>query len=414
MDKKTFSVSVITVFVQYYDYHLFGFLAAKIANHFFSDTEVIIQLLNTYLIMAIGMIAKPLGAVIFGKIGDSKGRSNSFSLSLIGTTIASFILFITPSNESIGLASAFILLICRMVICSFASSGSDGVRIYIYEHIDRNKQSLGVGITALFTLCGTLAASISSWAFTLDNFPPYSWKFAFLVGILMGLFTLITIKISGLKDTVKVSEANAFNDFKSLPMKEIIQRNWKLFLLCTILTGGIGSTNQFVIIFFGTYNFEILKNIEHSLMQQYTSIAIIVYMVFAVIGGYFADKVGNYKITIFAAVLTIIFAFSLSFLLNYNQMSPVFYFLIVASLATINIPAAVILKQSIPMAIRYRIFSLSHAIGSIVLSAPTAFISTLLYRKTNIAWIPIAYFIIIILIISLVLYNLNSKLKLAS
>ena len=126
--------------MQYYDYHLFGFLAANIAVHFFPTDQIITQLLKTYFIMGVAMLAKPIGAIILGKIGDRRSRSTSFKISLFGTAIASFVLFMTPSYGDIGILSAFILLLCRMSICAFVSSGSDGVRLYIFEHIGTTKR----------------------------------------------------------------------------------------------------------------------------------------------------------------------------------------------------------------------------------------------------------------------------------
>jgi len=225
----------------------------------------------------------------------------------------------------------------------------------------------------------------------------------------MSLSTLILMKLVKFQDTVKVEEDASFEEFRYLPLKTIIRNNWKLFVLCVLLAGGIGSANQFIIIFFGTYNFSVLKIIDHSLMQKYTSIAIAIYMIFGIIGGYIADKIGRYKITLVASITAILSALVLCTSLSNGYMNPILYFIMTASLAFINIPAAAIFKEAIPMAIRYRVFSLSHAVGSILLSAPTAFISTFLYHKTAIAWIPLAYFISIILILSLVLYKLAVK-----
>lgn len=243
MTKKSFIISFLTVFIQYYDYHLFGFLATNIASHFFPADEAITQLINTYFVMAIAMIAKPIGAIIFGKIGDLKGRSNSFKISLMGTALASIILYLTPSYESIGLISCFLLLICRMMICAFVTSGSDGVRIYVYEHLSKSKQCLGIGITTLFTLAGSLTASLSAWFFTHNNFAEYSWKSAFLFGGIMGIVVVIAMRITNFKDETQIKEDINFEEFKNLSIKKIIFTNWKLFLFCTLLAGGIGSTN---------------------------------------------------------------------------------------------------------------------------------------------------------------------------
>jgi len=407
--KKDFIISVLTVFVQYYDYHLFGFLAANIATHFFPADEAIMQLLNTYFLMSVAMAAKPVGAVIFGKIGDVVGRSNSFKISLIGTAIASIILFITPSYESIGLLSAFILLIARMIICAFVSSGSDGVRIYIYENIDKSKQCLGVGVTSLFAQAGSLTASVSAWFFTMNSMPDYSWRFAFLIGGIIGFVILIAMSKTNLSDMKPVKNHPRFEEFRDLSIGTIVKSNKGLFFWCTLLAGGIGSTNQFILIFFGTYNFEILKIIDRALMQSYISLAIIAYMIFSIVGGYLADKFDRYKVTIYASIMVIILSIMLSISLNQMVMRAELFIAIAAVMPFITMPSAAILKQSIPVVIRYRLFALSHATGSIIFSAPTALLSTLLYHKTKLTWLPVCYFITIIIMISLSLYHLNKR-----
>tara|TARA_B110000503_G_scaffold73616_1_gene113768 strand:- start:4311 stop:5552 length:1242 start_codon:yes stop_codon:yes gene_type:complete len=411
VNKKNFLISIFTVLVQYYDYHLFGFLAANIAGHFFPDDSSTIQLLNTYLLMSLAMLAKPAGAIIFGKIGDIRGRSNSFRISLIGTAIASTILFVIPSYESIGLISAFLLLICRMAICAFITSGSDGVRIYIYENIDKSRQCLGIGITTLFTQAGSLTASLSAWFFTQNYLPEYSWRFSFLLGGILGLLVLIAMKLTNFSDNKPIKDDTNFEKFREWSLVKIIKSNWHLFLLCLMLAGAIGSTNQFLIIFFGTYNFKILHIIDRSSMQSYISLAIIAYMIFSIIGGYLADKFGRYHITVIASIIVIILSIFLCISLEKMILNEWLFISIAAMMPFITMSSAAILKQSIPVAIRYRLFSLSHAIGSITFSAPTAFISTLLYHKTGITWLPVCYFITMILLISFTLYHLNKSTK---
>lgn len=352
------------------------------------------------------MLAKPIGAIIFGKIGDLKGRSNSFKISLIGTAIASIIIYLTPSYEKIGLLSCFMLLLYRMVICALVSSGSDGVRIYVYEHISKSKQCLGVGIITLFTQAGSLTASISAWFFTLDIMPAHYWKISFLIGGILGLLVIIAMKISGFGDIEDVKQDEKFTSFEKLSIKDIISKNMALFFVCVLIAGGIGSTNQFIIIFFGTYSFKILQIIDRSLMQSYISAAIIAYMVFSLIAGYLADKYSRYYTVLGGLCSTIIFSLLLIYGFSKKELFSMAYIGVSSSLPFITMPAAAILKQSIPKSIRYRIFSLSHALGSVFISAPTALFATLLYNHTGLIWLPILYFILIVLIISLALHYL--------
>jgi MFS transporter, MHS family, proline/betaine transporter len=413
MNNRSFFISVLTVFIQYYDYHLYGFLAAKIADHFFPADDTIIKLLNTYLIMTVAMMAKPIGAVILGKIGDIKGRSDSFALSLVGTASASFVLFICPSYEEIGYLAVILLLASRMVISACVSSGSDGVRIFIYENIAKDRQCYGIGVTTLFTQAGTLVGSVVAFIVTLDIMPDNAWKFSFLFGSIMASIAIFLMKTSNFQDISKPSERTNFEEFRNIPLRRIIVSNFKLFFTCLALAGAIGSTNQFTIIFFGTYCYKVLNLIDKSTMKTYVIAAIMLYMVFSVIGGILADKFGRFKVAILGLSICIIFTSIQIYVIINDTLSPILYLLMTSSLPLITMPSAAIIKASIPAEVRYRIFSLSHAIGSILISAPTAYISTLLFHKTNIAWMPFLYFIMSLALIFYSLLILNNK-KLSS
>lgn len=406
MNRKAFIISVLTVYVQYYDYHLYGFLAAKIAPHFFPKESNIIQLLNTYSILAIAMIAKPTGSIILGKIGDRMGRPTSFRLSLIGTAIASLALFITPSFSKIGYAAIAILLLARMLISACVTSGSDGVRLFIYENIDRKRQCYGIGITSLFTQAGTLMAAVVALVVTFDFMPDYVWKFAFLLGSLLAftvlfLMSKVHIEDESLAEMNRTKEHESVEEFRNLSLGRIIRTNLRLFVICIFLAGALGSTNQFILIFFGTYNFEILGTIGRSEMKILIAAAIVMYMFFSVVSGIVADRFGRHKVLVLGTLSCIIITILQARALADGHISKCLYLLTTTSLPFMTMPSAAIYKEAIPIAIRYRLFSLSHALGSIFISAPTAYISTFLYHKTNISWMPFCYFITALIMIYL-------------
>lgn len=409
MDKKTFAISVLTVLVQYYDYHLFGFIAANVASYFFPKEQAIVALLNTYLLMSVAMIAKPLGAIIFGKMGDVVGRANSFKKSLVGTSIASLILFLTPPNEVIGFWAVVIVFLCRLVVCAFVSSGSDGVRIYVYEHVSPKRQALVMSITIVFTLVGSLLASLATGLFNRFSVEANSWKYTLLVGSVLGVIVLLIMKITNFRDQIDVKKSAEFDLYKNLSLLEIIKNNKILFTLCLLLAGAIGSTNQFIVVFIGTYYFQTLGLVAKTTMQNYISISIAIYMIFSLFAGLIADIFGKYRVSLFATISLIIVTIIHSLFLSRGEFSAIFIFLTTAILPFIVIPSATILTSAIPKVIRYRMFSLSHAVGSIIISSPTAFIATYLYHKTNINWLPLCYFIVIISVISFTLYKLNGR-----
>jgi MFS family permease len=397
MTKKKFAVASLSALVQYYDYHLFGFLAAKVAKNFFSEGDTSLILLKTYFLMFIAVLSKPIGAVVLGRIGDLYGRQKTINIGIIITAIASFIISILPSYEQIGMLAPIILLLGRMCITSCASSGSDGVRLYIYEKISKTKKNLGSGLTTISTIGGSFLASASAWFFTLELFPSYFWRFAYLSGAIAGVLVVIIRNFLVKDEDLNLETESNYEQYKDMPLWQILKQNILLFSLCVIIAGGIGASYQFNFVFWGTFNSEILKNIDESSMQFYRSVGIILYMVFAVIGGLIADLTSP-RATATVAILGIIALGSINcYFISQNNLSISIYLLSSALLPFITMPALTLLKSSIPKVIRYRLFSLSHSMGSIIISAPTAVISTCLYRETKISWLPISYHIIIMI-----------------
>lgn len=395
MSKKDFSIASLSALVQYYEYHLFGFLAAIIGKNFFLDVSPSTRLLKTYVIMFIAVCAKPIGALLLGRIGDVYGRQKAINIAIALTAAASFVIAILPAYETIGVASALILLLMRMCIASCASSGSDGVRLYIYEKIDSRRKNLGSGMTTLSTVGGSFVASISAWFFTLGTFPAYSWRFAFLAGSIAGL--LITM----LRNCVDISQDNAlkqessYEHYKNMPLFTIVRQNLQVFTLCVIVAGGIGASYAFNFIFLVNFNFEVLQNIDASSMQYYRSVGIILYMTFAIVGGWVADCTSAILTSSFAIIGIILVSGINCYLLAHGTLSIPIYLTICALLPFVTMPALTLLQSSIPKVIRYRLFSLSHGVGAMIISAPTAGIASILYELKKVSWIPNAYFMFI-------------------
>lgn len=405
MPKKEFILTGLIMLVQYYDYHLFGFLAANIADYFLPAKDSFDHVIYIYLIMFGAMLTKPLGAIILGKIGDLKGRSYSFRLSLISNMVAAIGIFYLPAYENTkSIIIVFLLLIYRMIVSASASSGADGVRIYIYERMPASWQCSGVAVGTLFAQAGSLLASCSAWFFTLHYFPANSWKLAFLIGAILGLILFIFSLNEQFSDQIILKETENFRHYQDISLWQIIKQNRNLFLLATIIAGAIGGMNQFIIIFFGTYQFKILKLIDQSLMQYYVSLAVILHMIFSLLSGYLADILPRYYVICAGLILSLIASSLLAINLAKQQFNVVIYLILAACLPLITMPALTILKKSINKAVRYRLFSLSHAIGSVCISAPTSLLASYLYHYTALSWLPIIYFINLLLMISCSLY----------
>lgn len=410
MKKSSFVAAILGVIAQYYDYYLYGFLAAAISKHFFPGTDNVVQLMKAYLVITLGVLAKPVGAIVLGRIGDIYGRSQTLTFSLIGTAIPALVIAIVPGYDKISIVAAWILLICRMCIAACVSSGTDGVRIFIYEKIGKKNQCLGMGLITAATQVGIFIAAMSAWFFTLDFLPDYSWRFAFALGAAMGFGVLfIRSKICTDDDNIDYSGDKEYHTYKDSHILSILKQHFSLFLLCGMLAGCIAGSYQFHIVFLGTYMFDILKLVEQSDMQFYTGCAIVFYMVFAIIAGKLADMVGKQKVAVVAGIVVMILTVINVIAVSQNTVYISVYFMAAMALPFVSMPALALLKQSIPKVIRYRIFSLAHALGSITISATTAFFSTYIYHQTKIAWLPLIYFLLMMFSMIMIINALSRR-----
>jgi MHS family proline/betaine transporter-like MFS transporter len=404
---KTFSITLLGVIVQYYDYHMLALLASIVSKYFFPSADIVVRMFYTYLLITVSYIAKPLGSVIIGKIGDVYGRSATINISLVGTAIASLCISIIPGYNILGNFSIILLLICRMFVAALVSSGTDGIRLFVFEKIKKKNQCLGIGFVTASTMIGTLFASISVNYFTSDHMPDWAWRLTFAIGFLLGIFVFILRRIF-ISDSINyVSTASNYEQFKDRTAISIIKDNLLLFLLCVILSGTIGSFTQFYIIFLTPFCSDILQIVSSADAGYYRTIAITLYILLAILGGYTTDRLGKIFINRVAGLMLIVVAIFLAILLRYNEFSPLLYLLGASLIPVIIVPAMVILKESVPIVVRYRIFSLAHSIGSIFISAPTSAFSIYLYKYSNLNWLPMIYFIGVVFILVLSVYVLT-------
>ncbi|WP_419241515.1 MFS transporter [Cardinium endosymbiont of Nabis limbatus] len=404
---KSLILSILVTVTHYYDYYLFGLLVAQISEYFLPKGDPNVQLMKVYFMMAIAYCAKPIGALILGRIGDIYGRASAFTLGLLATSVASLLMAILPSYEKIGMLASFAMLVTRMIICAATSSGSDGVRIYVYEKLNKKYQGLGAGLVAASTLCGAVIAACTVWIFSLNMFPRYSWRIAFALGAFLSLIVLMINKGSALLDD-DVVKNNNYHKYKNISILKIIGENFRLFIVAVLLAGSIGSSRQFITVFFPTYASSLLLYVDVHVMRFYNVIGSVVEVLFCIIGGYLIDLFGKKRIATISALCLLLATMMMSYMINTGYISINLYFLICAVFSCLYVSGLLSFTQFIPSAVRYRLFNLAHAVGSIIISGSTAFFAALLY-KANIVWLPMVYYFVIILIMIGTIYLTGLK-----
>ena len=121
--------------LEFYDFTIYALFAPYINQHFFSNTNQLIGMINTFAVFALGYFARPLGGILFGHLGDKFGRKSAFSLAIFIMAIATLLIGCLPSYQSIGIAAPIILIGLRLLQGFSVGGGIPGAAVFIIEHI---------------------------------------------------------------------------------------------------------------------------------------------------------------------------------------------------------------------------------------------------------------------------------------
>lgn len=177
--------------LEWYDYALYGILAPTFSTLFFPSTgDETDSLIKTYLAFAVGFIFRPLGAVIFGRIGDRYGRKKALVTSMILMACATGCLGLLPTYDMIGYFSPALLILIRIIQGISLGGAFSGAMSYVVEHAPSNRRG-AIGSTTMLSLVigfltGSLVAAVVSTVMPAEDFAVWGWRLPFFVGVGIG------------------------------------------------------------------------------------------------------------------------------------------------------------------------------------------------------------------------------------
>jgi MFS family permease len=188
-----------TVF-EWYDFFVYGALATIIAGRFFATLPESQAFVFTLLTFAAGFVVRPIGAIVFGKLGDSRGRKGAFLITISMMGLATFAIGLIPDYDAIGVWAPALLIACR-VLQGFALGGEyGGAAIYVAEHAPRGQRGLQtswIQASAAIGLIGALGVvQLTRAAFGPEALAQWAWRIPFLLSLaLLGLSLWIRVKL---------------------------------------------------------------------------------------------------------------------------------------------------------------------------------------------------------------------------
>ncbi len=293
--KVIFASSLGTVF-EWYDFYLYGSLAAIIGKEFFSGVNEATGFIFALMAFAAGFAVRPFGAVVFGRLGDLVGRKYTFLITIMIMGLSTFVVGLLPAYASIGVAAP-IILVCLRLLQGLALGGEyGGAATYVAEHAPQNRRgefTAWIQTTATLGLFLSLIVIMLTRNFTGTDFESWGWRIPFLVSIVL-LFISMWIRLT-------LSESPAFVKMKAegtgskAPVRESFGqwKNLKFVIIALLgLTAGqavVWYTGQFYALFFLTQTLKVDPQTANLLIAASLIIATPFFIVF----GKLSDKIGR-------------------------------------------------------------------------------------------------------------------------
>lgn len=390
---SSYIIAILATIVRYYDYALFGLSASVISKTFMPGSDDSDQMLLFFAVFSLAVVARPLGSVLFGKIGDRVSRVASVKIATIIAAISTSAIALIPSFNSWGWVSVMLLALCRMMFLMSLAGEIDAIKIFVAEKIGKKRRNFAIGVVSFSSQLGVILASVMYHiAISIEELES-AWRLNFVLG---GFLGIIVIMLRGY-----LIESQTFLNSKSRMSQEVnsgigtlVVNNRLKFFLSMIVNGMLGGGYHFLIIFLGTFAANIADVISINQASSSNITLIALYGMGCFISGYLADHINPLKQISFALSLSIICVLIMEFMIG----AGVFSFALHRALAFVvpfySVPCAIKIQSLFPTGIRMRMYSLSHSIGSMIFSSTTPFVCMLIWRWTGMFSMVLGYFLL--------------------
>ena len=373
--------------LEHYDNALFGLLAPFIAPLFFDTSDPLTALIMTYSIMPLGIVTRPLGSLFFGWIGDTFGRRQALSLSLLGMALVTVAMGFLPVYSDVGALAPLCLALLRMLQSFFAAGESAGGAIYVLEHTESAKRTIISSIYDASSVGGVLFASALVTLLSAFGSMDYGWRYLFWGGS----FTAICGYV--LRHALR--DEGEYLLPQREPIAQVLKENIRP-LFCIACTAGFSYiTYSLPLVLMNGY-IPLVTNLSKTEVMKINNYLLVLDMLLLPAFGYLAFRIGKEKVMRSAALFSALIALPLFYVIESSSLVMVIgarTLLVVAGVAFAAPYHAWALEQ-VAVSKRYTILSLGYALGSQLIGMPAAAVSLWLYRVTGQAAAPGLYLLV--------------------
>ena len=377
--------STIGTAIEWYDFFLYSTVTGLVfAKLFFPQSDPLVGTLEAFAIYAVGFLARPVGAAIFGHYGDRIGRKAALIATLLLMGIATFLVALVPTYASIGIWGAVILTVLRFVQ-GVGVGGEWGGSVLLSMEWARSNHSRGfIASWPQFGVpCGLFLANLAVLAFShisADQFLEWGWRLPFAISIvLVGIGIYIRL---GILETPTFVRLQAKERLERAPVPAVVRSHWREIILSALARLAEQAPFYIFTAFVFAYAVGTLKISRDFVLTAVLSAAVLSFVSIPLFG-HLSDRYGRRRVYMIGAAVTGVFGF-LYFAMLDSGWPAVVFLAIVLSLIPHDImygPQAALIAEAFPGRLRYSGASLGYQLASVIAGGPAPLIATWLFAR---------------------------------
>jgi metabolite-proton symporter len=403
--RRAVIASTIGTAIEWYDFFLYSIVTGLVfAKLFFPHSDPWVGTLEAFAIYAVGFVARPIGAAIFGHYGDRIGRKSTLIATLLLMGLATFAVALVPTYESIGIWGAVILTVLRF-IQGIGVGGEWGGSVLMSMEWARTDRSRGfIASWPQFGVpCGLFLANLAVLALSRmsgEHFLAWGWRIPFALSlVLVGVGLYIRL---GILETPVFAKLLAERKVDRTPMLTVIQQYPKEILLSAFARMAEQAPFYIFTAFIFSYGIETLHVSRNFLLSAVLSASVLSFVSIPLFG-HLSDRIGRKNMYMIGALVTGVFGFIYFAMLN-TRSDAIIFLAVILSLIPHDMlygPQAALIAENFTGRLRYSGSSLGYQLASVIAGGPAPLIATWLYGTYHSAT-AIAVYIAICAVITLV------------
>lgn len=409
--KKVIVSGIVGNALEWYDFAIYAHFSAIISRMFFPSTDPYVAAMATWGVFAAGFLMRPVGAIVFGMIGDRFGRRTALAISILTMAIPTACIGILPSYNEIGVWAPIALTVIRLLQGLSLGGEFSGSISFVVEHAPDNQRGFA-GSTTMFSMCvgilfGSAIASLLYWVYTAEVVEQWAWRLPFLLGLVIGLVGLYIR--SHLDESPKYLAAKEEGSLSKTPTREVVFSYTRQLVTGMILYLTVTVPFYTFVFFIKEYLYK-YQGLPYDTATNISTISIIIMTALLPLAGSISDKFGRRPVLLFASMGFVICSYPVFMLFSMGNQFAMIGAIIFGMLVGLYMgPIPAVLVELFPTKVRYTGVALSYNLSASLFGGTAPMVFTYLIKATGYNEIVALYVMLFAAISSITILHMEDR-----